>query len=535
MSTTHTGADEPQPRRRRLTRRAPFTGLPGRTAPGPRPAPGPGAPGAHRPLVHTDPAERALLRTANKRGRRAARRGTLDPWVLGGGDLVSYFGTLASVRDSLVHRWEQELSDRENAARVRDAQAASDVASGERDTRLLDERLREARRDIEAARRQLDLLASRSARWLRFRDRLRERMEERWLRTRFPDAPGTPAPDSPLAPPQGQSAVGAGAGEPDGDDWVAVSTKGADDDTDTPAPLWDEYRAAREETRDSASAFGWEGLQTRPGLPRWLTWALLLVVMAVEVPVYWVAYQPFHGVGSSGGDLLSGTLAVSSAVIMLTVPHLAGHMLRWRAGTGSPRSGWVPALSLLGVWAGLTWALGTLRAKYVLQHDTPVPPADGADGFRGLDDPSGSTGTLVDNLHLSSQTVTWLFTALLLLSGGVGLLLGLFREHPLLDAFRSAVERHAELGRRREESIAATERARSVTETAESRQQDRRDATDELIAATRELHEAAAHEYLEGVMAGARDPALTESAMRLSRNRPLLPPPLPAAPAGETG
>ncbi|MFY4718853.1 hypothetical protein [Streptomyces sp. LaBMicrA B280] len=529
MSTTSTGAEEPQPRRRRIARYLPFTGGGARPGTGTRPGPAAGAARTSRlPLVIGDRGERDLLQDARKRGRQDARRKTLDPWVLNSGDRVPYFAELASVRDVVVHRIEEELNLREEAARLLDARAGSEVTAGEIETRILDERLREVEQEIETARRQLDLLAARSARWLRFRDSLRERVEERWLQARFPETARPPATGSGDPPDGGiredapeQAPAGKAAAADPGDDWQSVTTTGAPDGT-AAAAIRDVYRAASAEARDTASSYGWEGLQTRPGLPRWMTWALLAVIMAVEVPIYWVAYQPFHGVGSTGGDFMSGGLALSSAVIMLILPHLSGLMLRWRSATGSPRLGWLPAVSLLGVWGGLTWGLGLLRAKFVTQHDSPAPAA-GAAGFRGIGGSGADTQTLVDRLHLSSQTVTWLFCALLLLSGGVGFMLGLFREHPFLDAFRTALERRTGLLRRQEESIAVTERARAAQETAEDRQRARREAANERTASARQLYEAAAARYLGEVMTASKDPAVTESAMRLSRNWPLLP------------
>lgn len=540
VTSTDTSTDGPRPRRRRLTRYVPFPRPTGQQTA--RPGPGPGSAGlvGRRPLVLETWETGGLMADARKRGVTAGRKKTLDPWVLHSGDRLPYFAELASLRDAVVSRIEEELRLREEVARLQDAQAESDVTTGEAETRLLDERLREADRNIEAARRQLNLLATRSSRWLRFRDRLRERVEDRWLRARFPEPAGpadgrTRAPDG-----TGPGLAADGTGPADGtgqapgkeegadrDDWQSVPTAGAAPDGTPSAALGEDYRAARRETEAVGSAEGWEGMTTRPGLPRWLSLSLLLVIMAVEVPVYWVAYQPFHGVGSTGGDLMSGTLAVSSAVIMLILPHLAGHMLRWRTATGSPRGGWFPALSLLGVWGGLTWLLGTLRARFVMQHDTPAPVGGGASGFRGLGGSAAGPTTLVDRLHLTTTTVTWLFCALLLLSGGVGFLLGLFREHPFLDAFRTSLERRAELRAERERSLAATERARAAQRTAESRQRDRREAANARIAAVRELHEAAAHEYLHGVMTAAKDPAVSESAMRLSRDWPLLPAPAP--------
>ncbi|MFQ6145155.1 hypothetical protein ACLMNJ_19080 [Streptomyces seoulensis] len=540
MSTTSTSAEEPR-RRRRPARRLPFIGGTARQGDAARRTPARGAVrrrGRVRgPLVLDDRAGLALLRMARKRGGRAARRGALDPWVLGSGDRVPYFAELASVRNAHVHRVEEELNGAEEAARLADAQTASEVTAGRTEITVLTERIREAQQEVTTARGQLDLLAVRSARWLRFRDSLREQVEERWLRARFPDAaqppaapppaagePGAAGPDGP-GDGSGPDAVKAPRAEPEGDDWQSVQlTDAAPEGGGAPPVGLDElHRAARAGVRDQPSAHAWEGLQTRPGLPRWMTWALLLVIMAVEMPVYWVAYQPFHGVGSTGGDLMSGTLAVSTAVVMLILPHLAGLMLRWRSATGSPRRGWLPSLSLLGVWGFLTWLLGSLRAKFVTQHDTPAPATGGTGGFRGLGGTAGDTSTLVDRLHLTTQTVTWLFCALLLLSGGVGFLLGLFREHPFLDAYRTALENRTGLLRRRAETVAATEAAQARQSTAQARQEDRREAADARIAATRQIYEAAAHAYLDGVMGAAKDPAVTESAMRLSQNWPLLP------------
>ncbi|MFF8726342.1 hypothetical protein ACF073_07595 [Streptomyces sp. NPDC015171] len=526
MSTTTTGADEPRPLRRRLARALPLPGRSDqRTA---RPGPGSGTLAGRRPLVLDARDKGGLLDDARNRGLTAGKKKTLDPWVLHSGDRLPYFAELASLRDAVIQRIEEDLSRQEETARLQEARAGSEVTAGVAEGKLLDERLREAEENIRAAREQLNILAIRSSRWLRFRDRLRERVEDRWLRARFPDPPDRPAGRTPeqadpaLADGAGRAADAEEGVDP-GEEWQSVSAPDTAAGGTSAAAVREEFLAARRDTRDAASGVGWEGLQVRPGLPRWLSLTLLGVIMAVEVPVYWVAYQPFHGVGSTGGDLMSGTLAVSSAVIMLILPHLAGNMLRWRSATGSPRGGWLPALSLLGVWGGLTWLLGTLRARFVMQHDTPAAGSGGATGFRGLGGSSADTSTLVDRLHLTTQTVTWMFTALLLLSGGVGFLLGLFREHPFLDSYRTALERRAELQRRREENLAATERARAAQSTAEARQQDRREATDARIAATRQLYEAAAQEYLGGVMEASKDPAVTESVMRLSSKWPVLP------------
>ncbi|MEU6367278.1 hypothetical protein ABZ876_16460 [Streptomyces sp. NPDC046931] len=542
MSTTTT-AESPEPRRRRR-----YTSLPGRTTQ-PQSAAGRGSvPSAlprRRAIVLDDAAEQRVLSDARRHGRKAAKRKVLDPWVLGSGDRVPYFAELASVRDLVIHRIGEELNVAEEVARLSDARAASDVTAGEAETRLLDQRLRETAEEIGTSRAQLDLLARRSSRWMRFRDGFREQIEERWLRARFPRAEGTPRPpgtagdDEPEATAGPTGAAGEApsgdrgpnpAPETEADGWQSVPAADAAPagTADVPSAgtahspdLEDVYRAARAQAQDAASATAWEGLPIRPGLPGWMTWGLLGAICAVEIPIYWIAYQPFHGVGSAGADLMSGTLAISSAIAMVVAPHLAGRTLRWRAATGSLKAAWLPSLALLGVWGYLSWVLGTVRAKFVTQHEPASTAPAGTDGFSGLG--SGTTDNLIDRLHLTSQTVTWLFCALLLLTGGIGFLLGLFREHPYLDAFRSALERRADLQRRREESIAATERARAAHETGQARQENRREAANERIASARQLYEAAAYAYLDGVMTESSDPAVTESAMKLSRTWPLLP------------
>ncbi|MDV9201050.1 hypothetical protein R6M67_38355, partial [Streptomyces sp. Wh19] len=267
---------------------------------------------------------------------------------------------------------------------------------------------------------------------------------------------------------------------------------------------------------------GWEGMPERPGMPAWLTWAMLLAIAAVEIPIYWIAFQPFHGKGSTGSDVLSGTLAISTAVLMVLLPHLAGRTVRSRAATGSIKAAVLPALALMGVWGFSGWALGDLRARLVLQHPDPT---DGSRKFRGFNgsESLGARPTLVDNLHLTQGTVTWMFVALLFLSGGIGFLLGLLREHPYVDAYRAALERRANRFRQREEARVAGDRARSLARTAQERSTQRREAVDARVRATDNLYEAAAHAFLEGAMERSSDPAVTEAAMKLSATWPLLP------------
>ncbi|MFD5497978.1 hypothetical protein ACFWH4_35110, partial [Streptomyces sp. NPDC127091] len=333
-----------------------------------------------------------------------------------------------------------------------------------------------------------------------------------------PPPPGHPRGLAGPADRVGGGRAGGGGPRAAGDQqWVNVGqpslTPGA------PAP-----RRTAETGRSTAStgaglARAWEGLHKRPAVPDWMRWGLLILILAVELPIYWVAYQPFHGIGNVDVDVQTGVLAVGTAVMMVVLPHLAGLMLRRRPETGSFRAVWFPALFLLGVWVFLTGVLGVVRAKYVMQTEEPTPTID---GFR----PAGTdtaAGSLIERLELEPWTVTWLFVALLVLSGGIGFLLALCKEHPYLDAYRTAIERRGELARRRELSLVEAERERVTADTADARREDRRAAAEDRMRATRELHEAAAHRYLDGVLMSAKEPAVTEAAMRLSQKWPLLP------------
>ncbi|MFF1345769.1 proline-rich domain-containing protein [Streptomyces sp. NPDC058322] len=555
MSTTTTGSDPGEPRRRRLRAPGPLRAGTGRRD-ADRRAAEPEAGPRRRPLVLTDRQQRRLIEGARKRGAgavvgrgrfavrgRAARSGALDPWVLGSSGRVPYFAELASVRDMLQEQLWEQAADVEEAELLRDDRARSDVEAAEVESRLRDELLREADGQVRSSWRQLNRLAARAVRWERFRDTVRERVELRWIQARFPDAEAG-GDSGALSRPDGAPPGGRAGQDPDGrrgpatvpgdgpdggpadDDWQSIDPTG-EPDTDRPPAGRGSAPGEEPEPQPLGGLVpppdpGWEGMPERPGMPAWLTWAMLLAIAAVEIPIYWIAFQPFHGKGSTGSDVLSGTLAISTAVLMVLLPHLAGRTVRSRAATGSIKAAVFPALALMGVWGFSGWALGDLRARLVLQHPDPI---DGSQSVRDFDgaESLGAQPTLVDSLHLAPHTVTWMFVALLFLSGGIGFLLGLLREHPYVDAYRAALERRANRFRQREEARVAGDRARSLARTAQERSAQRREAVDARVRATDNLYEAAAHAFLEGAMERSSDPAVTEAAMKLSATWPLLP------------
>ncbi|MCC4316406.1 hypothetical protein HUF15_24290 [Streptomyces samsunensis] len=440
---------------------------------------------------------------ARKHGASAATRKVFDPWVLAGPDRVPYFAELASLRNRVKHRLAEEHARAEEdgaleASRVR----AAATAAGERLERAGQRRVvLERQQTVTTA--QLDRLARRADRWQTFRDTVRGGFERRWLRARMP-ADGSDGTDP------GRQGATRREDEPETTghaSWQAVSE---------PDPVAEADAADRALSTRAA----WEGAAARPGMPRWMKLGVLAALVVVELPVYYSVFENLHGVGRFA-DLLSYSLMVAVAVAMILAPHIAGWILRRRSATGAVRLSAVPALALLGVWAYGAWALGDLRAKVAFREEPPLdlPPDVAADVGDSVRNPP----SLLESLHLDAQSVTWMFVALLLLSGGIAFLIGLGEEHPYLAAYRTTAERLRELERDMETDLAGSERAKEAEATLGARAETRRAAHEARLYAVDDLYEAAAHAYLDGVAMESSDPAVTEAAMRLSKQWPLLP------------
>ncbi|MFF7852713.1 hypothetical protein [Streptomyces sp. NPDC007904] len=165
-------------------------------------------------------------------------------------------------------------------------------------------------------------------RWQRLRDAVRERFERTW------SGAGT-SPDGTDRAVPGTGPTARADGFDEDDEYQTLTPVAADPHPTaipTPAP-----------GAVVASVEGWEGLRARAAMPEKVVLFLLVLVFAVEVPIHWVAFEPFHGVGSSGSGALNATLAISVGVLMLVVPHLVGRALRERGATGAGR----PAVPLL--------------------------------------------------------------------------------------------------------------------------------------------------------------------------------------------
>lgn len=429
----------------------------------------------------------ALLAHARGRGVAAARQGVVDCWVLSGGDRVPYFAELASLRDRVRERMVEEDARAEEDARLAMARLRTDGIAANRRIQRTEQRRTALRERLVRTASQLDRLAQRADRWETFRDTVREGLEHRWLRARL-------------------TALGNGTAQ-------ETANRLTDDDL-TAGEAVQTGRAVQ------VSA-AWEGELPHSGMGRWGRWFLLGLLGAVELPVYYVVFENLHGVGPFA-KLLSGSLTVATAVVMILAPHVVGRVLRRRGATGAVRLAAVPAVVFLAAWGYAAWALGTLRAKLVFRAPKPITlPEDLPRSLvpNDLQHPQ----SIVDTLHLSTQSVTLMFVTLLLLSGGVAFLLGLAEEHPYLAAYRSTRERLARLDHAQAADEECAVFAKEAEEQLEGRLAERRVARDARLNAVDDLYEAAAHAYLDGLAEGAADPAMTEAVMRLGQQWPLLP------------
>ncbi|MDX3228441.1 hypothetical protein [Streptomyces sp. ME19-01-6] len=523
MSTPHTVSDDEEPQRLRLRRRRPDSDRGRRRG---------RAAARHFPdgtLPQPEPVESDLIRAgdsawlrdrARKHGAAAGSREVYDPWVLGSPDRIPYFAELASLRDRVKYRLTEESARAEEdgaleAGRVR----AAATAAGERLARANRRRTGLERQQMVTTA-QLDRLARRADRWQTFRDTVRGSFERRWLRNRMP-------PDwSDGTDPTGPTNNANGSHRPAADRRAAQYR---DDEPETARDhaRWQavsEHDPAAEDAdgfdRALSTRAAWEGAAARPGMPRWIKIGVLGLLIAVEFPVYYTVFENLHGVGAFA-NLLSVSLTVAVAVAMILAPHIGGRILRHRSATGAVRLSAVPALALIGVWAYGAWALGDLRAKVAFKEEPPLelPP----DVAQEVGDSVSNPPSLIESLHLDPHSVSLMFVALLLLSGGIAFLIGLGEEHPYLAAYRTTAEQLRELERQTEADTAGLERAKEAEATLDTRAGARRTAHEARLYAVDALYEAAAHAYLDGLAGQSADPAVTEAAKTLSQQWPLLP------------
>ncbi|MCX4764293.1 hypothetical protein OG562_25700 [Streptomyces sp. NBC_01275] len=479
MSTTDTAPEEPRRLRddlrerfRRGRGRAP--GL-GRT--------NPAAPRGQVPPTDTREARR-LLEEAESAGRRAARDGTLNPYVLGSLHRLPYFGRLRGLRDHARDRIVARHHDGEEQELRASAALFAATAARESEARQAKEAQEEETLRRQAAAARLDRAATRIAAREDRRDRLLP-----WVVGRF------------------------GAGRAHGADPDA----GPGEDQAGPAD-WDDDSDKEGRAAARPVVAPWEGLTETAAMARRPRMALTLLLILVELPVYLTLFLAIHE-GTPEGRASAYLLTAAVGVAMTLGPFQAGRQWRRRGATASL---WVVlpiAAALASVWAVAAWYLGDLRARIVFR-DTDTGAMDELARQLNVDLPPAPT--LLQQLHLDAHTVSVTFISLLLMSGGIAFLLALSEEHPFVAAYRHHHRRleAAETALAQAEGAAAA--ARRQQETQDGRRTERRDALSAELTAVDAVFEAAAHAYLDGVQAASHDPAVTEGAMRLSARYPLL-------------
>ncbi|GHA68140.1 hypothetical protein GCM10010372_79710 [Streptomyces tauricus] len=493
MSTTDTAPEEPRrlrdDLRERLGRgrgRAP--GL-GRTRPT--------APRGQVPPTDTREARR-LLGEAEAAGRRAARDGTLNPYVLGSLHRLPYFGRLRGLRDHARHRVVAHHHGREEQELHSSAALFAATEARTSEARRAREAQQEESRRQQAAVTALDRAATRTVARQDRRDRFLPWAVDRFGAGRPSRADGTH-----------------GAHGMDGTDPGAGPYEGRDDG----AADWDDDSEKQGAWAASHPAHApWEGLTETAAMTRWPRRVLTLLLILVELPVYLTLFLAIHD-GTPQGRASAYLLTAAVGVAMTIGPFQAGRQWRRRGATASLLVVLPIAAALASLWAVAAWYLGDMRARIVFR-DTDTGAMDELARQLNVDLPPAPT--LMQELDLDPHTVSVTFIALLLLSGGIAFLLALSEEHPFIAAYRhhgkrlkaaetalARAEGEAAAARHREESLAARRTERGAALAAE-------------LTAVDSVFEAAAHAYLDGVQAASHDPAVTEGAMRLSARYPLL-------------
>ncbi|GAA1255722.1 hypothetical protein GCM10009677_02070 [Sphaerisporangium rubeum] len=401
-----------------------------------------------------------LLFRARREGRRAGRSGKIDQWLIADRDRVPYLnrltaemnGRLAELRAGRVQAVEKlrrGAAERRGAADV----AAHGVAATERD-------IAGVQRFMDSSLARMDRLAVHEA---KVRDRTRTRDDT----GRPPDMP----PDMEL------------------------------DDLATPAHTELTGESAR--GQDPAR---WEGPMGK-GLPAWLRYGLIAMLIGIEVPVQLQIFLHFDD------DVrLTMPFAASVSVIMAVLPHLSGRIYRARHQTGAERGSGPVALVLLVPWAVLACLFGDLRRRVLF----PSADAEGTDGDDGwtLPDDQGVAPLLIDRLGLDWFTVSVMFAALLLLSGAVAFLLGISEDHPAVSAYRGAAERQNALERSLRQGRAAADEAKRTATELEGRVTAIKEGFAHKEERTRAHYQAAGSAYLDEAAHVLRDPSVTEAAGR---------------------
>jgi hypothetical protein len=438
---------------------------------------------------------RGLRGQAIRDGERAAWSGQYDEWSFAPEAALPYLGQLDAECDRAV------AVDR---ARVQQHMNAGLAALINDHRKTLVEgpatwsRLRTAaRRRARAAERErvsletLDLLAGRSFPRLSApgsEDDGEEVLDERQATggTADPDDPG-PGTEGPG---EDDAQVPFGMPRPEQAGWVEDTGPG------TPGP--------RRETRSRVRYVGSTDGRFALLLPGWLRMLVLVLLAAVEIPIYLKVFGYF----TPRNPVLTWTFTLPVAVGMVLAPHLAGKLHRRRQEM--PREKVIPyvTIGVMALWLTAGVMLGWLREKVLL-----VPITDQL---------TGQQISLARNLGVSSLQMTALFASLILMSGTIAFMLGIADAHPVVAGYRDAVREAIEAEDAYDAAVAAhAEAVEPVRQTPEEIKAASAAEAEQRERALRAEYTAAAEAYLDAYSREMGDPNVTQATTNLrSRVRP---------------
>jgi hypothetical protein len=436
-------------------------------------------------------------------GRRAARAGQYDAWSFPQDIRLGYLRRLAHERDREIWidrsrsepRWRSVLR-RLQQARQRNrtnAVAAAGAVEVAR-TRRADARAR-ARATLEG----LDTLTGLSYRHI----------GEAWPAEEHIEAAGAPAqPDDgdtytdvddaelDSADFDGADAHGTGAEQPERAEPTA--TPGDTDPGETPGDTGPQDDADARDDRSSRRVRWLGPLSGRvsPLVPTWLKIGLLILLIAVEVPIYYKIFAPFN----SHDPTLTSMFTAPIAVGMVLAPHLVGKLYRNRLQL--PRERAIPYLTIVVMllWFAAACLLGWLRQQVLLAAKPQFAPG------------TSIVVSQLNNYHVSWWTMTGVFACVLLLSGMIAFILGLGDSHPAVAAYQAAQAESEQADEAYLEAVRAHEAALQAGHEPEDEmlRSHQREASYRQVALWSE-YQAAQLAYLDSMAVEMGDPAVTQA------------------------
>ena len=289
--------------------------------------------------------------------------------------------------------------------------------------------------------------------------------------------------------------------------------QGSADEEHGAAEESDERSAVTEEVADAAAGDQRDG-RDRPRwvgpangrfsefVPGWLRLVTLLLLAAVETPIYYKIFSYFNG----GDPRLTLAFTIPIALGMVLAPHLAGKLHRRRQDV--PREPLIPFLTafVVALWFTAGCLLGWLRQKVLL-----VPR---------IDPLTGKSIGLASELHVSWWTMTGVFASVLLLSGLIAFMLGLGEAHPVVAGYHAAVRATDEAEAEYEVAVRAhAEAAEPVRMSEDEIRADSAAEAERVAQAVRSEYQAAAEAYLDAVAREIGDPNITEATSAVRRDR----------------